>query len=100
MNYEFNSTFIVFGLFCISFLFLTEYFNYVVIFLNKQLFYVLSQVFIIIIYASIYFSLENKLINLNSIENFILLPLLILGILNVIYLYINFTSNKPSNAIS
>ena len=94
MNFEFNNSFIVFGLFCVSFLFLVEYFNYVVIFLNKQLFYVLSQLFVIIIYVSIYYLLRFDLINAKFIEIYLLLPLLILGILNMIYLIKKFNSNQ------
>jgi len=94
MNFEFNNSFVVLGLFCVSFLFLIEYFNYVVVFLNKQLFYISTQIFVIIIYSSIYFLLRSDVINAKFIEIYLLLPLLIMGVLNMAYLIKKFNSNR------
>ncbi len=92
MNFEFDTNFVFVGIFCVTFLFLVEYFNYVVIFLNKQLFYVLSQLFIISLYALIYYFLKFNIIGGKVIEIYLLIPLLILGILNMFYLTKKFKS--------
>ena len=92
MDFEFETSFIFIGIFCITFLFLIEYFNYVVIFLNKQLFYVLSQVFIILLYTLIYYFLKFNIIGEKIIEIYLLVPFLFLGIINMFYLIKKFKS--------